>query len=104
MLIHLALWSGVGLAAGLAFGIGSSGARPARLFKAALAGMIGAMLGTCIFEIVGAMLFPMDFTPRPFSATSSTRLLARLCVAGFVGLGVIRSLPATKAPATEVLQ
>lgn len=93
LLMHMALWSTIGLAAGLAFGIGSSGARPLRLLEAALAGLAGAMLGTFLFEVTGAMLFPMDHTADPFSTTSATRLLARLCLAGGVGLGVIRSLP-----------
>src|SRR5262245_45870049 len=44
LLIHLALWSGAGLAAGLAFGIGSQGSKPTRLIEAALAGLMGAML------------------------------------------------------------
>jgi hypothetical protein len=92
LLKHMALWSAVGLAAGLAFGIGSSG-RPARLLEAALAGLLGAMLGTLAFEILGAVFFPLDHTADPFSSTSSTRLLAKLCVAGFVGLGVVRCLP-----------
>jgi hypothetical protein len=95
LLIHLGLWSGVGLGAGLAFGIGSGGFRPARLIESALAGLVGAMLGTFVFEMVGAILFPLDHTASPFSATSTTRLLARLCVAGFVGLAAIRSLPSS---------
>jgi hypothetical protein len=97
LLLHLGLWSGVGLAAGLAFGVGSGGSKPFRLFEAALAGLAGAMLGTFVFEMVGAFLFPMERTADPFSASSGTRLLARLCVAGFVGLGVIRSLPSSSA-------
>lgn len=100
MLMHFALWGAVGLAAGLAFGIGSSGARPFRLFEAALAGLVGAMLGTLVFEIAGATLFPFDRTTNPFSDTSSTRLLARLCVAGFVALGLTRAIRPAISPHT----
>jgi hypothetical protein len=93
LLIHLGLWSAVGLAAGLAFGIGSQLSRPVRVLEAALAGLVGAMVGTFVYEIVGAFLFPADHTVDPFPGTSGMRLLARLCIAGFVGLGAIRSLP-----------
>jgi hypothetical protein len=97
MLVHLSLWSAVGLAAGLAFGVGSSGTQPSRIVKAALAGFVGAMLGTVIFEVAGAFLFPMARTADPFSVTAETRLLARLCVAGFVGLAVLGSLASRPA-------
>jgi len=93
MLLHLGLWSGAGLASGLAFGIGSSGFKPARLFEAAVAGLTGAMLGTFVYDMVGAFLFPLAHTALPFSETAGTRFLARICVAGFVGLGAVRSLP-----------
>ena len=96
LLIHLGLWSAAGLAAGLAFGIAARGFRPARLIEAAFAGLIGAMVGTFVFEMAGAFLFPFDHTADPFSDTPGTRLLARLCVAGFVGLGAIRALPADR--------
>jgi len=93
MLIHLGLWAGAGLASGLAFGIGSSGFKPSRLFEAAMAGLTGAMLGSFAFDMVGAFLFPLADTARPFSETVGTRFLARFCVATFVGFGAVRSLP-----------
>jgi hypothetical protein len=98
LMIHFALWSLAGLAAGLAFGVGSSGFKPFRLFEAALAGLIGAMLGTFVYELAGASLFPFAQTTDPFSQTSGSRLFARLCVAGFVSLGMIRALPRSKSP------
>lgn len=101
LLLHMALWSAIGLAAGLAFAIGTSGPRPVRLLEAAIAGLAGAMLGTFIFEVIGAIFFPADHTADPFSQTWITRLLARVCVAFFVGLGAVRALPAVKrGPAT----
>jgi hypothetical protein len=92
MMVHFGLWSGAGLAAGLAFGIGSGGSQPARLIEAALAGLVGAVLGTFVYEMLGAFLFPLAHTANPFSTTPETRLLARLCVAGFVGLGAVGTL------------
>jgi hypothetical protein len=93
LMIHIALWSAIGLAAGLAFGIGCRPTRRSRLVETVLAGLVGAIVGTFAFEMVGAMLFPFAHTADPFSATSGTRLLARLCVSGFVAIGAIRSLP-----------
>jgi hypothetical protein len=95
MFVHLGLWSGAGLTAGLAFGIGR-GFKPSWLFQAALAGLIGAMLGTFVYELGGAFLFPLERTANPFSDTASTRLLARLCVAGFVALGAVLALPSRR--------
>jgi hypothetical protein len=90
-LVHLGLWSFLGLTAGLAFGLGRYGPRPSRLFVTAAAGLIGAIIGTCLFELAGALLFPLAETVNPFSATWQTRLLARLSVALFVGLAVMLS-------------
>jgi hypothetical protein len=100
LMIHFALWSAVGLAAGLAFGIGSGGLKPYRLFEAALAGLVGATLGTFVYEMAGASLFPFAHTASPFSDSLGTRLLARLCVAGFVALGLIRAIPHSTTPRT----
>ena len=102
LLVHLALWSGIGLAAGLAFGIGSRGFKPLGLFEAALAGLVGAALGTFVYELAGAFLLPTAHTADPISASPGSRLLARLCVAGFVGLGAVRSLPRAAGAATKV--
>jgi hypothetical protein len=94
LLMHLGLWSAAGLAGGLAFGIGSQGLKPARLFESAIVGLVGAMVGTFVYEMVGAMLFPFAHTADPFPETPGTRLLVQVCIAGFVGLGAIRLLPA----------
>jgi hypothetical protein len=90
-LVHLGLWCSLGLTAGLAFGLGRYGPRPSRLFVTGAAGLIGAIIGTSLFELAGALLFPLDETVNPFSATWQTRLLARLSVALFVGLAVMLS-------------
>jgi hypothetical protein len=95
LLIHCGLWAGAGLAAGLAFGLGRHGWKPLRLADGALAGFIGALLGVVVYELAGALLLPMARTTNPFAETSGARLLARLCIAGFVALGVIFSLSAT---------
>jgi hypothetical protein len=96
LLVHWGLWSGVGLAAGLAFGIGGA-LQPLRLAEAGLAGLVWAMVGTFVFEMAAALLFPMALTAVPISATAGSRLFARLCVAVFVALGALRCLPAPEA-------
>ncbi|MGC8643419.1 MAG: hypothetical protein ACP5XB_26475 [Isosphaeraceae bacterium] len=98
LLMHLGLWSGAGLAGGLAFGLGAGAKKPLRLAGTAISGLLGAMLGTLVFEIIGAGFFPLASTTLPFSDTALTRLLARLCVAGFIGAVMI--LPRLTSPKT----
>jgi hypothetical protein len=93
MLLHIGLWAGAGMAAGVAFGIGYSGFKAYNLLEAAVTGLAGAMLGSCVFDLVGAFFFPLAHTALPVSETAGTRFLARICVAGFVGLGAVRSIP-----------
>jgi hypothetical protein len=74
----------------LAFSVGAGGFKMLGLLEAGLAGLASAMLGTFIFEMLGASLFPLAGTVEPISLTTGTRLLAQLSVAGFVALGAIR--------------
>jgi hypothetical protein len=99
MLVHLGLWSGIGLAAGLAFGLGRHGARLPRLIEAALAGLVAAVVGVAAFEVVGAIALPMSDTSDPFPLTAGARLLARLFVALFVAVGVMLTIPRPGAQA-----
>ncbi len=92
LLVHCGLWVGLGCAAGLAYGLGRNGARPAPLFAAALGGLVGAAVGAAVYEVVGASLFPLARTSFPISESAATRLLAQLCVAGFTALGAALSL------------
>jgi hypothetical protein len=96
LLLHLGLWSAIGFAAGIAFEIGFEGFKPLRLLGAALAGLVGATLGIFMYEVAGAFLFPSDHTTDPFPGTSAMRLLARICLAGFIGVWTIRSVPGEK--------
>jgi len=99
LLLHFGLWAGLGLTAGIAFSVGNGRFKGLRLLEAGVAGLAGAMLGTFIFEMIGAILFPLGGTLLPISATPETRLIARLCVAVFVALGAIRCLPKTDTAA-----
>jgi hypothetical protein len=93
LMLHLGLWSGAGLAAGLAYGIGSCGDRKVRIIQAALGGLIGALVGICFFEVVAAILLPFDYTANPFAETSRARFFARVAVTLFVALGVLNAYP-----------
>lgn len=101
LFVHLGLWSAVGLVAGLAYAIGRSRFNARRLAEAGFAGFVGAILGTFLFEMTGALLLPAAGTTNPFALTSPARLFARLSVATFIGLGIIRALrpiPANQVP------
>jgi hypothetical protein len=71
-------WCVIGAAAGAAFGIGLGGR--GRALRALLGGLLGAAAGVLVYEMVGAVAFPLDGTSDPVSATWVTRLFARLAV------------------------
>ena len=52
----------------------------ARIARCVAGGLAGGFLGTVIYELAGAFMFPLDKTYQPLSETSSSRLLARLAV------------------------
>jgi hypothetical protein len=85
ILIHGGAWSVIGAAAGTAFGIGLGGR--GRALRALLGGLLGATAGVLVYELVGAVAFPLDGTSDPISATSGTRLFARLAVTIFTSAG-----------------
>jgi len=87
--MHAAIWGPIGAAAGLAFGIGlGKGHR----LRSLLYGLIGAVTGTAVYEVLGAAIDPMALTSAPISKTWTTRLLARLLVALGVGLTLALSI------------
>ncbi|MFO0890292.1 MAG: hypothetical protein U0790_14265 [Isosphaeraceae bacterium] len=90
-LFHLGLWAGIGLTAGLAFGIGRFGWDRGPLLEAAISGLVAACLGTVIYEVAGALLFPFAYTSHPISTTAGTRLFARLVLTTFIAIGLIRA-------------
>ena len=78
VLIQGGNWSVIGAAAGAAFGIGLCDRGCA--LRALLGGFLGATAGVLVYELVGAIAFPLDETSKPLSATWGTRLFARLAV------------------------
>jgi hypothetical protein len=79
LVLHGAVWAAIGAAGGMAFGLGLGERR--KLPHAVAGGLIGAIVGTAVYEVIGAALFPLDGTALPVSDTWKSRLLARLAVA-----------------------
>jgi hypothetical protein len=88
---------------GLAFGLGL-GANRRRLARAAIGGLIGAALGAAVFELLGAVAFPLANTPRPLALTWTARLVARLLVASLAAIGAAAMIASEPATRSDVIQ
>ena len=86
LLIHLGIWTAVGAASGVAFGVGS-GSRDV-LVRSLVGGITGAALGTLLFDISGAFL-PLARTERPLSEQAGTRLAANIVLCLCVAIGIV---------------
>ena len=85
MLTLGAICSAVGASGGLAFGLGLGGRD--RIVKAAVGGLIGAALGTVVYELVGAVAFPTSKTELPISHALATRAILHVAVATLAAVG-----------------
>jgi hypothetical protein len=85
LITHGGIWAAAGTAAGLAFGLGLGGR--GRWARCALGGLLGGVAATMIYDVVGALAFPLDKTSQPVAATVVARLFAQLAVAVFVAAG-----------------
>lgn len=97
LLSHMVSWAGVGAAGGLSLGLALGGGRSVVL-RSILWGVIGALLGTLVYELVGAALFPLHRTTFPVSASSVSRGLARTSVAVGVTVFAMLGALATSTP------
>jgi hypothetical protein len=86
IMTQVVISSAIGAAGGAAFGIGLGDRRRAVL--AVLGGLLGAVAGALLYEMVGALAFPLDGTSKPVSATWGSRLFARLAVTTLASAGV----------------
>ncbi len=91
LLTHGAIWSALGAAGGLALAIGLGGPRR-RLLHAALGGLLGAVVATFFYELIGGLAFPLEQTGQPISSGVGSRLFARLVVAILVAAGATFAL------------
>ena len=72
-----------------------------------MGGLLGALIGTLVFEVVAPFAFPLAKTGEPISVTPGSRLFARLVIALFTAAGAVLATqapaPASKpTPATEL--
>jgi hypothetical protein len=86
IMTQAAIAAAVGAAGGTAFGIGLGHRN--RGLRALLGGLLGAIAGALVYEIVGALAFPLDATSKPIAATWGARLFARLAVTTLISAGV----------------
>ena len=94
LLTHGGIWAAAGAAAGLALGLGAGGR--GRWARCAIGGLLGGVFATMVYDLVGAIAFPLDKTSQPVSATVVTRFFAQFAVAVFVAIGA--ALVAAEAP------
>jgi hypothetical protein len=88
MLTHAGIWVGLGLVAGLAYGLGRAGPKGTTV-ATMIGGAVGAVVGAVAYELIGAIGFPMARTTDPISAEATTRILAQVLVALAVGVGIV---------------
>ena len=86
ILIHLGIWTAIGGASGLAFGLGSG--RRGMFVKSLIGGITGGALGAIVFDICGAF-FPLARTERPLAEQAGTRLTANVILSLSVALGIV---------------
>jgi hypothetical protein len=91
--MHEILWGPLGAIAGLAFGIGLG---PGYRLRSLLYALVGACMGTALYEVIGAALDPLALTSDPVSKTLRTRLLARMLVALAVGMAIALSVRSSR--------
>jgi len=86
ILFYMVISSAIGAVGGAVFGSGLADRSCA--VRAAVGGLLGAAAGVLVYQIVGAVAFPIAETTSPISATWGTRLLARLAVTILASVGV----------------
>ena len=85
LLTHGGIWAAAGVAAGLALGLGAGG--QGRWIRCAVGGLLGGVFAAMFYDLIGAVVFPLDKTSQPVSHTAVTRLFAQFSVAVFVAGG-----------------
>ncbi|MBX6313888.1 MAG: hypothetical protein IRY99_13375, partial [Isosphaeraceae bacterium] len=100
--VHGGIWAAAGLGGGLGFAIGSGG-RGQMIARSILGGIIGTLLGTVVYELIGAALFPLSNTVEPIPSGWGARLLVALTVAvgAAAGLAVGLEVPREKVAPVE---
>jgi hypothetical protein len=96
-LVHAGIWAAVAAPAGMAFGLGLGGRR-VRIARAALGGLLGAVVAAVAYEVLGELAFPQAKTIQPMALTWPPRLMARLLLALLAAAGAAALIPRAPAP------
>jgi hypothetical protein len=91
LLVHGLPWAAVGAVGGLTFGIGLGGR--ARAGRGLVGGLLGAVAGAFLYEIIGALALPATKTIEPIAATWGIRLLAQFLAVVPPAAGVAALIP-----------
>jgi hypothetical protein len=87
LLVRGAVCAIIGLTTGLAVGLGRG--RPGGLPRALLGGLLGSALGIAGFEIMSALLFPIERNDKLIPTSMVMRLLFYVFVAIAAGAGTL---------------
>jgi hypothetical protein len=96
LLVHGLPWAAIGAVGGLAFGVGL-GDRT-RVVRGLLGGLLGAIAGAFLYEVVGALAMPGARTVQSIAATWGVRLLAQILAVIPLAAGVAALVPARTNP------
>jgi hypothetical protein len=99
LLVHTGLWAPAGAVGGWAFARGLA-ARGGAL-ALVLGGFFGVIVGTILYEFLGALAFPLAASHHVISDTIATRLLARVVVTTCAAAGVAFGLTLKLSPGGE---
>jgi hypothetical protein len=91
LLAHSSTWGAIGAVGGLAFGIGLGGR--GRAVRGLLGGLLGAVAGAFLYEIIAALALPGTKTLEPIAATWGIRLLAQVLAVIPTAAGVAALIP-----------
>jgi hypothetical protein len=96
LLAHSSTWGAIGAVGGLAFGLGLGGR--GRAVRCLLGGLLGAVAGAFLYEIIGALALPGTKTIEPVAATWGIRLLAQVLAVIPTAAGVAALIPDPASP------
>ena len=96
LLMHAGIWGAIGCVGGT--GVRTGGRGPAVCVRGMVGGLMGAVLGAAIYEITGALAFPMSRTFQPSASEWAPRLMARLLVSGLAAVGAALAVADRRSP------
>jgi hypothetical protein len=95
LVVHAGIWGSLGAAGGLAFALGLGERR--RIGRAVIGGLLGALAATLVYEVIGAVCFPLAGSGKPIAETWIPRVLARFLIPVLSALAIGRFVLARKS-------